>query len=187
MRLKIVGQVLMAGAVAAACSRSADGPVVLSAAGAGGKAGVSMDSVAPHTPWIFMTDSVCARGKGSATPLRVELVRPTGSMRLMDWGLRAPADSAASGGPPAAGTGTVSKYPEFTHAPIVAGATPCADDNDAPAYLLDVSVESSDAAITTASGLTLVYRSGGHTHTTYLPFYLTLCASKTCPPVVLSR
>ena len=178
-RASVVAVLVAVTTLASACS-SGSSPDVLRVTGAGGKAGVSMGSVVPHSPWVFGTFGLCSE-HGVVKLSQVALVKPTGSMRIVDWGVHLdPVEMPAE-------PGTVAKFQGFTHGPVTAQEAPCnpADDNTT-AFQLDVSVESLDSSNTTASGFTVMYRSGGHSHAVFVPFYLTLCASKSCPPAVVS-
>lgn len=182
MKSRLGATVAAVGVALTACSAGppAAPTITLQLSGDPGAAGTSMNSVPPNTPWLFGAMEVCLSGQGSVSLTDVSLVKPTGSIRLVGWGVHPGASLDGSF------AGSISSVPSLSHGPVI---TPCSTENatNSNTTALDVVVESTDEASTTASGFNLNYRSGGRSRTLYMPFYLAVCAAKTCPGLVIPK
>ncbi|WP_091381310.1 hypothetical protein [Actinokineospora alba] len=154
-----------------ACSGE-PGPRLRDAApGTGGIVG-QIDTKA-ETPYSFDDATLCLVGPGSVTIEKVEIVAPTGGLRLGTFSVL-----------PSKG-GKVSNYISDprqrldevgfpTQGPMTVDRV-CPPASDGGVFLLGVEVTKPADATASGSGFVVSYRSGEETHRTYLPPGIVLC------------
>jgi hypothetical protein len=178
-------RVLLAGLAAGAlmvagcggCARTV-GPRIR-AAPPGTGAAIALPNTVAGVPYAVDDATVCLTGPGAVVVDRIQIVRPTGGMRVARFALR-----PVRGGP-------TYNYIDDRHqrlvdvgypgtGPMVADR-PCAPDHRPPAHgegatLVGVELVKPGDATATGSGFEISYRLGRHRYRVYLPFGVILCA-----------
>lgn len=125
------------------------------------------------TPYAFDDATLCLTGPGAVTVEKVELVAPTGGLRLGTFSVLPAKEGKVSNyvGDPRQRLGEVG-FPD--RGPMTVDRV-CPSDSDGGVFLLGVEVVKPADATATGSGLVVSYRSGEETHRTYLPLGIVLC------------
>lgn len=170
----LVGTVVVTGCSSSGPQLGATKPQLV-AIDQGGPVSAS-DTVPLHTPYIFNMRDLCTRSGKAVTVTKVVPARPTGGMRIADWGIRY--DHPGSGylhGAPGGLPGHVSDLSGFS--PHTAVTVRCGEHSQRRDEFIVSLARSSPKA--TMTGVWLYYGSGQRTFAQYA---FKLCASKRCPP-----